>query len=213
MLLQDLVDTSNRVAEVGSRRKKLSLMAELLARVGVGKIEIAVAFLSGHPLQGRIGIGPATLHALEVEGASAQSQLSLTHTDTALGEIPRISGSGSAARRQDQLETLFKQTTPAEQDFLKRLLVGELRQEAQAKLLLEAVAQAARVDAQALRRAIMVAGRLGPVVKAVLTQSEQGLARFNIRPFHPLRWTAYVPSTSSTAVKVPLAKTQRTPRG
>ena len=58
MLLADLVDTSRRVAEDASRRRKISLLAGLLGRLAAGEIRIAVSYLSGAMPQGKTGVSP-----------------------------------------------------------------------------------------------------------------------------------------------------------
>ncbi|MDL1862292.1 ATP-dependent DNA ligase, partial [Betaproteobacteria bacterium PRO7] len=75
------------------------------------------------------------------------------------------------------------------QDFLVRLLVGELRQGALEGVMIEAIAAAAGVALAAVRRAAMFAGDLGAVARAALTEGAAGLARFAIelqRPVQPM---------------------------
>jgi DNA ligase-1 len=82
---------------------------------------------------------------------------------------------------------LFARATAAERDFLIRLLFGELRQGALEGVLLDAVGRAARVPAASIRRAAMLAGALGPVAKAALTEGEPALTRFVLQPFQPVQ--------------------------
>jgi len=63
MLLDDLVQTSTRVARTSGRLAKIELLAALLQRAAPDEIATAIAFLSGAPRQGRIGVGYATLEA------------------------------------------------------------------------------------------------------------------------------------------------------
>src|SRR5438105_3158995 len=63
VLFHELVQTSRRVAETSGRLAKIELVAALLKRAAPEEIATAVAFLSGSPRQGRIGIGYATLQA------------------------------------------------------------------------------------------------------------------------------------------------------
>jgi DNA ligase-1 len=70
---------------------------------------------------------------------------------------------------------------------LRRLVVGELRQGALEGLMVEAVAEAARVPAAAVRRAQMLAADLGAVTQAALQEGEPGLARFQLRLFSPVQ--------------------------
>lgn len=187
MRLQPLVETSRRVGATGGRTEKQRLLAGLLRRVPADEIEIAIGLLSGVPRQGRIGVGPATVRAARPDGAAAGPALTLADVDRALHEIKTISGKGSEQRRLEALRRLLGAATADEQDFLMRLMLGELRQGALEALLVEATARAAGVDAAALRRAVMVAGRLGPVAAALFREGGAALARFDIEPFRPIQ--------------------------
>jgi ATP-dependent DNA ligase I len=64
VLLSDIVSTSAGVAGTPGRRAKIDQIAELLARVPVDEVPIAVAFLSGDLTQRQIGVGYAALMGL-----------------------------------------------------------------------------------------------------------------------------------------------------
>src|SRR5881394_4041179 len=124
-LLAAIVDASQRVADTSGRLAKRDAIAACLRGAAADEVEIAVAYLSGETRQGRIGIGYATLAALR--GAhTAQPVLTLVDVDAALDRIATTTGKGSATQRGAQLRALFERATAAEQDFLLRLLVGEL---------------------------------------------------------------------------------------
>src|SRR5215467_14219671 len=59
--LAELVDVSRALAAAPGRLDKTALLAALLRRLAPTEIEIAVAFLTGSPRQGRIGLGYATI--------------------------------------------------------------------------------------------------------------------------------------------------------
>ena len=61
--------------------------------------------------------------------------MTIADVDSALDQILVTTGSGSAAGREAILRKLLGQATPAEADFVRRLLVGELRQGALAGLM------------------------------------------------------------------------------
>src|SRR5262249_2560661 len=159
-----------------ARSDKIRHLAACLRRVEPDEIETAVALLSGEPRQGRIGLGPATLHSGMPPDAAAASQLTLAEGDVALGLIAQTSGGGSAAGRARLVHGLFARATKDEQDFLLRALLGELRQGAVEGLMAEAVAQAAELPIGEIRRALMVSGDLQAVAKSALTEGRQGLA-------------------------------------
>jgi len=187
VLFHDLVETSRRVAATSGRLAKIELIAGLLKRAAPDEIEIAIAFLSGSLRQGRIGIGYATVRAAKPELGAATPTLELAAVDAALQRLATTTGKGSAQTREHLLGELFARGTADEQEFLLRLVMGELRQGALEGLVTEAVARAAGLESEAVRRAAMVAADLGRVAHAVLTEGAVGLTRFRVEPFHPLQ--------------------------
>ncbi|MFL6261135.1 MAG: ATP-dependent DNA ligase [Thermoanaerobaculia bacterium] len=187
MRLADLVTTSRRVSETRSRLEKTSALGDLLRRLGPEEIDVAVAFLSGHLRQGRIGLGGAAIRSAMPGTAAAEPSLTLGEVDASFARIAGTSGSGSVAERGRLLAGLLARATREEQDFLVRLLFGELRQGALAGLMAEALAAAAEVPADEVRRALMLAGELPEVARAVLTAGRPGLARFGLQLFRPLQ--------------------------
>jgi DNA ligase-1 len=187
MLLHDVVHTSAAVAEASSRLAKTGLLADLLRRLAAAEIEIAIGILSGEPRQGRIGIGFATLWAARDSPASETPGLQLVDVDDAFTQIAAIKGAGAAATRHERLRDLLRRATRTEQDFIVRLLTGELRQGALEAVLVDAVAKASDNSAPAIRRAMMMAGTLAPVAKAALITGESGLAAFGVQLFQPVQ--------------------------
>jgi len=187
VLFHELVQTSRRVAETSGRLAKIDLVAALLKRVGSEEIEIAIAFLSGAPRQGRLGIGYATLQAAIPEHAGDTATLELDAVDATLQRLASITGKGSAHAKQRLLGDLLARGTAEEQEFLLRLIMGELRQGALEGLVTEAVARAAGLEAEAVRRATLLAADLGRVAHAALTQRAAGLASFRVELFRPLQ--------------------------
>jgi len=187
VLLNELVQTSRRLAETRGRLAKIELVAALLKRTGPEEIEIATAFLSGSLRQGRIGIGYATLQAAKREHAADGPTLDLARVDTTLQRLADTTGKGSAQTKERLLGELFARGTADEQEFLLRLIIGELRQGALEGLVTEAVARAAGLEAEAVRRATMLAADLGRVARAALTQGAAGLTAFRVELFHPLQ--------------------------
>src|SRR5882724_6493794 len=187
MLLHELVQTSRRVAETSGRLAKIELVAALLKRAAPEEIEIAIAFLSGSLRQGRIGIGHAALQAAKPEPAAGAPTLDLARVDATLQRLADAGGKGSAQTKQRLLGELFTRGTVEEQEFLLRLIMGELRQGALDGLVTEAVARAAGLEAEAVRRATMLVADLGRVARAALTQGAAGLTTFRVELFHPLQ--------------------------
>jgi DNA ligase-1 len=187
MLLAELVQTSISVSQASSRLAKIRLLADLLRQLAPDEIEIAIGMLSGEPRQGRIGIGYATLWAARDLPAGDAPVLQLVDVDEALTELKAIKGTGSSTTRNERLRDLMRRATRAEQDFIVRMLTGELRQGALEAILVDAVAKATDISTATVRRAVMMAGTLAPVARAALVAGESGLTGFGIQLFQPVQ--------------------------
>jgi DNA ligase-1 len=187
MRLTELVATSDEVAATSGRLEKIERLSGLLKRLGSDELEPAVAFLSGGPRQGRIGLGGRTLMDAAHVPPAAEASLEIREVDAALGDIAGARGRGSTAARAAALHSLLGRATRGEQDFLIRLIAGELRQGALEGVLLDAIARASGLPADRVRRAAMLAGTLPPVARAALVDGEPGLARFALTLFQPVQ--------------------------
>jgi DNA ligase 1 len=187
MKLAGVVETSRLVREASGRLDKIGLLASLLSGVAPEEIEIAVAFLSGSVRQPKIGVGYAALQAAASGSAAESPTLELTQVDGALEQIASVAaGKGSTGERQWLLRELLARATRDEQDFLFRLVTGELRQGAVEGLMLEAVAKAAGVPAEGVRRARMMTGNLSTVARAALSGDAAQLGTFATELFRPV---------------------------
>ncbi|NIH87248.1 ATP-dependent DNA ligase [Amycolatopsis granulosa] len=186
MFLADVVTASAALAATRSRKAKITTLADLLNRADERELPAVVAFLTGRPTQGRIGTGWRTLAELGASPADT-ANLTVAEVDAVLGEVGAASGSGSARRRARLLAELFTRATEAEQQFLFRLLTGELRQGALEGVMLDGIAAAANVPAEAVRRAFMLSGRLPVTALAAVTGGEAALGRFGLELGRPLR--------------------------
>ena len=201
--LAGLVDASARAAETSSRLAKRDAIAAALRDAAPDEVEAAVAWLSGETRQGRIGVGWATLAA--ARGApAAEATLSVAAVDAALAEIAAVAGKGAAASRAEKLRALFARATAAEQDFLVRLLLGELRQGALEGVMLDAIAAASGVPAADVRRAAMVTGQLGTVARVAMSEGGAGLARFAVALHRPVQPMLATPSDDIAAAMAQL---------
>ena len=179
-LLADVVATSQVVGATASRSAKVSAIAGLLGRLAPAEVGAVVGLLSGEPVQGRIGVGWASLAAVDPAPA-AEPSLTVGDLDRALTLLAGLSGAGSGAARAALLGDLLGRATAAESAFLRRLLTGELRQGALEGVMLDAVARAAAVPAAAVRRAAMLAGDLPGVAGLALGGGGTALAGVGLR--------------------------------
>ncbi len=187
MRLKDLVETSFSVTEVSGRLEKIDRLAGLLRRAAPEEIGLAISYLSGRLPQGRIGIGGALISQARPGTSAGEPTLGLREVNDAFDRIARIGGAGSSAQKLGALKDLLGRATREEQEFLIRLLFGELRQGALEGVMLEAVARASGVPAPLVRRAAMAAGDLATVARAALGEGEHGIARFIVQIMQPVR--------------------------
>jgi DNA ligase 1 len=141
-----------------------------LARFGREKSASGGAVIS----QGR-SVPPASMPSLE-----------LIEVHDTFQRISDLAGAGSVRARTQHLLMLFSRATDIEQDFLRRLLSGELRQGAQEGVLTEAVAKAAGAPAAAVRQAAMMCGDLGEVAGSVLEAGISTLSKYAVEMFRPV---------------------------
>jgi DNA ligase-1 len=185
--LSELVATSAAVAATSSRLDKIARLAELLRRLAPSEAPIGVAYLTGTLRQNRIGVGGAAIRSAAEVAPAASASLTLGDVDAAFERAASARGSGSTAARIQLLRELFARATDTEQDFLVRLLYGELRQGALEGVLAEAVARASAIPVARVRRAAMITGSLAQVAVAALTAGESALAAMEVTLFAPVQ--------------------------
>jgi DNA ligase 1 len=185
VLLERLVATSAAVAAAPARSAKTAALAALLRQLAGDEIEPAVAWLSGEPRQGKVGVGWATVFSVNV-GQAVLPSLTIADLDRSIDDVWRSSGPGSAAVRHAGLAELLGRATHEEAEFVRRLLTGELRQGALAGVMADAVAQASGLALAAVRRAAMLTGDLPGVARLALTEGQAGLDTVGLTLLHPV---------------------------
>jgi DNA ligase-1 len=198
-LLIDLVHASAAVRATASRLDKRALLAGYLRSLDAAAAPAAAAFLAGEIPGGRLGVGWRGVEkAASGDAPDEQSQLglfpkeppagplTLADVETAFDRVRHASGRGSAARRTRILVRLLQPASGEERSFLKRLILGELRQGALRALVLEAAAEAFEVPLDILRRAVMFAGDIREPVAALVLGGEEALRDIRLRPLVPV---------------------------
>ncbi|HLN78917.1 MAG TPA: ATP-dependent DNA ligase [Nocardioidaceae bacterium] len=198
MQLAALVETSRALSATRSRKAKVDALAAALREAGPDEVETATAYLSGVLRQRRTGLGWRSLTDLPHPAEVATLALGEVH-DT-FEQISAVAGAGSRQARADLVDRMFGRATAEEQEYLRRLVTGDLRQGALDGLMLEAIAAASGVPAPAVRRASMLCGATLPVAVAALTGGEGALAAFGLEVGRPIR-----PMLASSAPDLPAA--------
>ena len=226
VLLSALVRTSSVVAGAPGRKAKIEAIAGLLRQAAPAEVPVAVAFLSGELRQRQIGVGFAAIRDLlgdsfwaSADGAAAAGPetagpaLTLAEVDAAFAAIGAISGPGTQAERRRRLGEVFSRATPAERSFLTRLLGGELHQGALEGVMSDAVARAAGVSPEQVRRAHLLGGSLPAVAQAALSAGEgpeaasAALGEFHLQVGRALRpmLAGSAPTVAAAFERVPTA--------
>lgn len=186
MRLEELVQTSSAVAATSGRLDKVAQLAALLSRVSPEEVPIAIGFLIGFPRQGKLGVGWAAVAAAREHEPATEATLELSDVDRTFDRLKAVKGKNAASERSRLVAELFACARPDEQQFLGALLIGEVRQGALEGVLADAIAKAARVAPDRVRRAVMMAGDLGAVAGAVLgPEGAAALDAYRLELFRP----------------------------
>ncbi len=188
VLLDELVTTADAVASTRSRLAKIDALAALLARLEPDEIAPAVGFLVGKPRQGRVGVGWRGV-AAAMGGPAERAILTVADLDGMLDRLAAASGSGSAGDRGRELRDLTSRATAREQDFIGRVLLGDMRTGALDGVLTDAISRAADRQSDAVRRAAMLSGDLGETARLALTGTADQLDAVGLvvgRPVLPM---------------------------
>ena len=185
MFLADVVAASRAASATRSRLAKTAAVAQALREAGPDDAATVAAYLSGVLPQRRIGVSWRGLAALPEP--AHEPTATVGEVDRALTAIGAVSGSGSAGARAAAVTELFTRLTREEQDYLRDLVTGQVRQGALDGVMLAAVAAAADVPEAEVRRAVMLAGHTGPVAAAALAGGSEALAAIGLEVGRPLR--------------------------
>lgn len=187
MLLSRLAHVSQEVAATSARSRKIALLAELFRDAEADDAPIVIPYLAGRLPQGRLGIGWKIL-SLPAPPASEPS-LTVREVDARLTELGAVTGTGSQAERARLVGELMAAATEDEQRFLFGLISGEVRQGALDAVAVEGLAEATGAPGADVRRAVMLAGSLQTVAKALLSHGPEALDGFRLtvgRPVLPM---------------------------
>ncbi len=187
MKFAELVGTSEQMAATRSRLEKADYLAALLGKASLEEVPLIVSYLSGRIPQGRVGIGYATLEPLRRVAAAQVAELELADLNAAFEDLQSVSGAGSSRQRIELLREMYCRATSAEQRFIGRLLVGEVRHGSLEGIMIEAVAKATEIPAADVRRALMLSADLGLVAQTLIADGAAGLGQFDVQLLRPLQ--------------------------
>ena len=185
MLLAEVAQAWHDVAATRSRKAKTARLVEVLTALADEELAAGTAMLAGELRHGRIGVGWRAVSDVDAPPATSPT-LVILDVDEVASRIADESGAGSVARRAALLEDLFARATAVEQDYLRGVLLGNLRQGALEGVVLQAVAEAADVDLVKLQRAAMLAGDVTAASVTAMTEGAAGLSAYRLERFRPV---------------------------
>ncbi|MGW7369162.1 ATP-dependent DNA ligase [Streptomyces sp. NPDC054841] len=185
MLLARLADVSRQVAAEPSRTRKIAALASLFEDARPQEAALVISYLAGRLPQGRLGVGWSVLK--DRAQPADRPGLTVGEADAAFTALAQVAGAGAQAERKRLIGELMGAATAPEQEFLFRLLTGEVRQGALDAIALEAVAKAAGAPAGDVRRAVMLDGSLPRVAETLLAEGPDVLASFRLRVGRPVQ--------------------------
>jgi DNA ligase-1 len=173
MLLSRLAETRVALASTRSRNAKRDLIAGVLREASGDDVEIVVSYLSGSLRQRRTGVGWKSLQS--IPPPAEEPSLTVGEVDAAFGYVAGLSGSGSTSARVTAVNALLARATADEQDLLRGLVFGELRQGAMEAAVQDGLAAAFEVPVAAVRRAAMLMSSTTAAAAVLLTGGLEAL--------------------------------------
>ena len=189
-----LADLTRRLKATTKRLEKRRLLAGFLRSLRREEVPPAVLLIVGRIFpeadSKSLNVGWATLK--KTLGSTRQarletSPLSILDVRRAFEGIAAAGGPDSVRARQRLLESLLGQASETEREVLLKNVFGEMRIGVNEGVMLEAIADAAGVPADAVRTAHMLLGDLGRVAGLALSEGAAGLAAQSLRLLSPVK--------------------------
>ncbi|MEW1905322.1 ATP-dependent DNA ligase [Streptomyces sp. NPDC086147] len=187
MRLADIARASRDIGAASARTEKVALLAELFRAADPADAPVVIMYMAGRLPQRRIGVGWSALK--ERREPAVEPRLGVREVDALLTRIAAVSGKGAQGERKRLLDELMGAATEEEQQFLLRLISGELRQGALDAMAVEGLASAAGAPVADVRQAVMLSGSPAAVAEVLLSRGPSALAGFRLtvgRPVLPM---------------------------
>jgi DNA ligase-1 len=179
-----------------SRNEKVQQISSFISALQPNEVPVAVRFLTGRVFGEqeikKLGVGGATLwklgkaDSLQVSLLPTEAGLSLLDVNGALESLASLSGTDRQQRGENILQGLFSRFGELEKTYGFRLLSGEMEIGAVDGVILAAIAAAAKLDLNRLRRAYMTMGDIGHIAELALT-NPSAVESARIVIFNPVR--------------------------
>ncbi len=189
MTLREALKVRQALRQTRSRREKVALLADFLKRLRPVEDEAAVALFTGVLPWGRSGVGPSLLQQAWRDLPEGQDQVPLARLLLDLHSVARARGTDERVRR---LREVLKPLSREGRAWVAEVLLGEVRQGAGERTLLEALSQAYGVPLSTVQQAYLY----GTPLPDLLRQARKGPLKPEPRLFVPLRPMLATPASS-----------------
>jgi DNA ligase-1 len=144
--------------------------------------QIAGAPIDWQAIGDAVDFGEAVQKWLTLRRHTAQGEpLQLMEVFAAYEALAQDAGAGSRDRKTQRVFSLFQRATPLEAKYLAKHLMKEMRVGVSELSLIDALAHATGIAANAIRRANQVIGDVGEVARVALIAGEAGLNKLGAR--------------------------------
>jgi len=183
-----------RALESTSKRtQKVVYIVNFLKSLDPDEISPAVAFITGRPFPEAddrvLDVGGQTVWKVHGGGQSSlvQKPITILEVYRTFEKIAQASGGRSRQRKETLMDALLSRLPRGDADFLMRIIFGEMRIGAVEGVVLDAIAQAASINLEQVRRANMLQGNLSKVAELALTKGRGSIEGVGLTLFVPIK--------------------------
>jgi DNA ligase-1 len=176
------------------RTEKVDYIVRFLKSLSREEIAPAVSFIVGRPFpesdERVLDIGGRTLW--KINRGSGQSALvskpvTMLEVYRTFEKVAAATGQGSRQKKEMLIGTLLSRLPNADAEYLMRVIFGEMRIGAVEGVVSDAIAQAASINPDQVRRANMLMGNIAQVAELALTKGPEAINKVAVTLFVPIK--------------------------
>jgi DNA ligase-1 len=176
------------------RTEKVAYLVQFLRNLDRVEVAPAVSFTTARPFpesdERVLDVGGQTMwkvHRKSGQAALVQAPVTILEVYRTFEKIANATGSGSRQRKEALLDTLLSRLSGDERDYLMRIVFGEMRIGAVEGVVLDAIAEAASINPEKVRRANMLLGSLPKVAELALAEGRTAIEAVGLTLFVPIK--------------------------
>jgi len=187
-------DLCRKLESTTKRNEKVAYIVAFLRELDNDEVAPAVSFITGRPFpesdERVLDVGGQTMwkvHRNTGQSALVQRPVTILEIYRTFEKISHATGAGSRQRKETLLDTLLSRLSRDEADYLMRIVFGEMRIGAVEGVVLDAIAQAASINPEKVRRANMLLGSLPTVAEQALSRGAKTIENVGLTLFVPIK--------------------------